>query len=413
MFNPLTSQSMRIAYLIPEFPGQTHIWMWREITHLRAWGTEIDIFSTKHPSPDVKAKHDFADAQAYYLWKQNIFNNIIDIFIAICWAITRPFSLYKAIKLALTIDVEAPRWHVIALVPIACILARCCVARAIKHMHCHSCGNSAILAIMLKQLTGISYSLTLNANLEWWGGGMKEKFTNAAFIIAITKKLEQEVRLNYPLQQNQVLLGRIGVDTEKWNPQLYESNHKTNNQTFYILTVGRLHTSKGHDTLIQAVKCLVDAGKFVHLTIIGAGSELENLRTLAAQLEIFHLIEFTGTLSENQIIQKMCQIDAFVLASHAEPLGVVYMEAMAMSVATIGTNAGGVPEIITDTQDGLLVAPRDVIALTRALKLLIENPTLKMQLARNGRASIIERFDSRIGAATLREKIINQINTGA
>ncbi|RUT08269.1 colanic acid biosynthesis glycosyltransferase WcaL [Dulcicalothrix desertica PCC 7102] len=403
---------MRIGYLIPEFPGQTHIWIWREITHLYEWGIQIEIFSTKYPSPHIKAKHDFADtAQTYYLWKQNIFHNIIDIFVSLCWSLTHPIGLFKAIKLALTINVEAPRWHIIALVPMACILARCCVARSIEHMHCHSCGNSAILAIMLKQITGISYSLTLNANLEWWGGGMTAKFTNAAFIIAITKKLEAEVRRNYPVQENQVLLGRIGVDTAKWNRQLYKLNNN-NNLTFQILTVGRLHTSKGHDTLIQSVKCLVDAGKLVHLTIVGAGLELDNLKALAAKLEISNSIEFTGTLSENQIIEKMCRVDAFVLASHCEPLGVVYMEAMAMSVATIGTNSGGVPEIITDGQDGLLVAPRDVTALASALMRLIENPALKTQLGRSGRSTIIEHFDSRIGAATLKTQIISQINSG-
>ncbi|BAZ16527.1 group 1 glycosyl transferase [Calothrix sp. NIES-4071] len=394
---------MRIGYLIPEFPGQTHIWIWREITHLRAWGTQIDIFSTKHPSKEVKAKHDFADAQTYYLWKQNILKNIFDIFVSLCWAVTRPIGLYKAIKLV-TIDVEAPRWRIIALVPIACVLARSSIARSIEHIHCHSCANSAILAMMLKQLTGISYSLTLNANLEWWGGGLTAKFSNAAFIIAITQKLEEEVRLNYPLHPNQVVLGRIGVDTAKWNPQLYKLNNLTN-QTFQILTVGRLHTSKGHDTVIQAVKCLVDAGKLVNLTIIGAGSELENLKTLAAKLEISHLVEFTGSLSEDQIIEKMLQADAFVLASHAEPLGVVYMEAMAMEVATIGTNAGGVPEIITDGKNGLLIPPRDVTALTRALIQLIENPAFRIQLGLNGRSSIIEHFDSQIGAATLFERI--------
>jgi colanic acid/amylovoran biosynthesis glycosyltransferase len=396
---------MQIGYLIPEFPGQTHIWMWREISHLRAWGIHIDIFSTKHPSPDVKAKHDFADtAQTYYLWKQNILNNIFDIFIGLCWGTTRPIGLLKSIKLALTIDVEAPLWHTITLVPMACVLARCCVMRQIEHMHCHSCGNSAILAIMLKQLTGISYSLTLNANLEWWGGGLGAKFTNAVFIIAITKKLEQEVRLNYPyLHPNQVQLGRIGVDTAKWNPQLYKKNNQTNN-SFQILTVGRLHTSKGHDTLIQAVKCLVNEGKAIYLTIVGAGEELNNLKALAEELEISHLIEFAGTLSESQIIEKMLCCDAFVLASHAEPLGVVYMEAMSMEVATIGTNAGGVPEIITDGQNGLLISSRNVTALTQALTVLIENPSLKIQLGQNGRSSIIEHFDSRIGAETLRER---------
>lgn len=116
-------------------------------------------------------------------------------------------------------------------------------------------------------------------------------------------------------------------------------------------------------------------------------------------------MQFTGSLSEDQIIGYMKQADVFVLASHAEPLGVVYMEAMAMEVATIGTNAGGVPEIITDGENGLLVPPHDDIPLTQAIKGLIENPELRHQLARNGRRTIVQRFDSRIGAAILHQRL--------
>ncbi|MBF2063316.1 MAG: glycosyltransferase family 4 protein [Calothrix sp. C42_A2020_038] len=403
---------MRIGYLIPEFPGQTHVWIWREICHMREWGTAIDIFSTKQPSPDITARHDFAthaQAQTYYLWKQDIFQQILDIFIALCWTIlTRPYGLLKTILLALTIDVDArPRWRsTLPLVPIACILARQAVALGIEHMHCHSCANSAILAMMLKRLTRISYSLTLNANLEWWGGALAAKFGDAEFTVVITRWLETQVRNRYPhLRSDQVVLGRIGVDTTKWTPQSSHVKNQTNNQTFQIITVGRLHASKGHDTLIRSVKHLIDAGKSVKLKIIGAGPEADNLKAMTGQLQMSDLIHFTGSLSENQIIEEMRHTDAFVLASHAEPLGVVYMEAMAMEVATIGTNAGGVPEIITDTQDGLLIPPRDDIALERALTQLIENPSLKNQLGQAGRQTIVQRFDSRIGAATLYQRL--------
>ncbi len=408
---------MRIGYLIPEFPGQTHVWIWREICHMREWGTQIDIFSTQRPASDIKARHDFADdaeQQTYYLWKEGKFNfnNIFDIFISLCWVIiTRPIGLLKAITLALTIDVDArPRWRsTLPLVLIACILARSSVARGIEHMHCHSCANSAILAMMLKRLTGISYSLTLNANLEWWGGAIAAKFGDALFTVVISEWLEKEVRSKYPhLQKDQVILGRIGVDTAKWKPQV-NCNDSVHN--FQIITVGRLHTAKGHDTLIQAVKHLVDAGKSVNLTIVGAGPEFDQLKTLAAELEISDLINFTGSLSENQIIERMQVYDAFVLASHAEPLGVVYMEAMAMEVATIGTSAGGVPEIITNGKDGLLVPPRDDIAIFRALTQLIDNQKLKQQLGRCGRQTIIARFDSRIGAATLYKRLLSRFPT--
>lgn len=398
---------MRIGYLIPEFPGQTHIWMWREIVHLREWGTKIDIFSTKPPTADIKARHGFAkcaEQETYYLWnlsKQNFFNIIKAVF----WAIfTRPLDVLKIIKLALIIDVDArPRWRsTLPLVIIACILAHEATARGIKHLHCHSCANSAILAMMLKRLTGIPYSLTLNANLQWWGGAIAAKFSDAKFIIVITQWLEKEVRRDYPyLLKEQVVLGRIGVDTKKWTPQ----QNKSQNEIFQIITVGRLHPSKGHDTLIKAVKHLLEQEKLVNLTIVGAGSELNNLKQLANQLDIANLVNFTGSLSEEQIIEQMHKTDAFVLASHAEPLGVVYMEAMAMEVPTIGTNAGGVPEIITHQHDGLLVPPKDIEALANAIILLMDNPTLRQELGRNGRKQIVQCFDSRVGANTLHEHL--------
>jgi colanic acid/amylovoran biosynthesis glycosyltransferase len=86
------------------------------------------------------------------------------------------------------------------------------------------------------------------------------------------------------------------------------------------------------------------------------------------------------------------------------------MEAMSMEVATVGTAAGGVGEIITDGVDGLLVEPRNVEALAGAMARLQDNPDLRRRLAQAGRPTIINRFDSRIGARTLRERLENQRN---
>ena len=64
----------KIGYLAPEFPGQTHIWKWREISHLRECGAKVDIFSTRQPKPDIRAKHAFAEAaveETCYLWPQS------------------------------------------------------------------------------------------------------------------------------------------------------------------------------------------------------------------------------------------------------------------------------------------------------------------------------------------------------
>jgi colanic acid/amylovoran biosynthesis glycosyltransferase len=407
------SNQEKIGYLIPEFPGQTHIWLWREISHMRAWGVQIKLFSTKRPSEEVKARHAFsqlAQQETYYLWPQNPFR-LLGILL---WALfTRPLGLWKVIWLGLTIDVDdRPQWRsTLPLVLPACILAREACVQGINHLHCHSCANSAILAMMLKRLTKIPYSLNLNANIEWWGGAMTEKLTEAEFTLAVTKWLLDQVKRDYPhLRQDQALLGHTGVDTTKWIP--VEKAPRKEQEVFQIITVARLHHSKGHDLLIRAVKRLVDAGQVVELTVVGAGPERDNLESLTSELDLCNVVQFTGSLSEDQIIGRMKQSDVFVLASHAEPLGVVYMEAMAMEVPTIGTNAGGVPEIISDGHDGLLVPPGDDKALAEAIASLMKNPELRRKLARNGRRTIIQRFDSRISAATLHQQLFGSLPKG-
>jgi colanic acid/amylovoran biosynthesis glycosyltransferase len=100
-------------------------------------------------------------------------------------------------------------------------------------------------------------------------------------------------------------------------------------------------------------------------------------------------------------LDEMRRADLFVLASDAEPLGVVYMEAMSAGVATIGTAAGGVAEIITSGVDGVLVPPKDPAALAAAIAELSSDNERRARIAAAGRATIIEKFDARLGAATL------------
>ena len=91
----------------------------------------------------------------------------------------------------------------------------------------------------------------------------------------------------------------------------------------------------------------------------------------------------------------------FVLASHHEPLGVAYMEAMACALPTIGTDAGGVRELITDGQDGLLVPPQDAEALATALVRIMTAPEEAATLATAGRDRIIADFGAARSAKAL------------
>jgi glycosyltransferase involved in cell wall biosynthesis len=172
-----------------------------------------------------------------------------------------------------------------------------------------------------------------------------------------------------------------------------------------LIIVGRLALGKGHDYLLKAVKILVDGGTDVVLDIIGDGPLRESLEAQAGEQGLSKCVTFHGSLGESQIIEKMRDADIFVLSSLNEPLGVVCMEAMSMEVAIIGTNAGGVGEIITDDVTGVLVPPKDAEAIAAAILGLVQDSARREHLARAGRLSIIQNFDSRIGAATLFERL--------
>ncbi len=398
----------RIGYIIPEFPGQTHIWMWREIVWMQRWLAAqggLHIYSTRRPPERDRARHEFVAAameMTTYLWPAPVVR-------AVLWAMLRhPVGFAKCLALCCTLAVEQrPRFvQLLKLLPSACFLARDATARGIEHLHSQSCANSAILGMMVKRLVGIPFSLTINANIEWWGGAMREKFSEAEFTMSHTKWVYEDILRKYPeLRGNQAIRGSIGVDTSAWTPTM---RMPRDSGTFRLITVGRLHESKGHDVLIAAVEKLVREGRDISLRIIGEGPQRNELQDKAAELISQNRVKFLGSMAEHQIQAEMRSADAFVLASHAEPLGVVYMEAMAAGVPTIGTNAGGVSEIITDERDGLLVQPKDAEALAGAIVRLMDDPGLCQRLAENARATVVQRFDSRLGAATLYRRITGE-----
>jgi colanic acid/amylovoran biosynthesis glycosyltransferase len=392
-----------IAYLTPEFPGQTHTWIWREIVHMREWGVDIRLFSTRPPDSESAARHAFADQarkETVYLWPRPIGS----IVAALAWAaLKRPRRFLQAAAIVLTLDGMSlrERASTIPLIAAACVLARVATAQEIRHLHLHSAARSAVIAMMTHRLICMPYSIMLNASVEGWGGGMASKFAESEFTAVNAEWLLNDVRNGYPhLRASQVLLARPGVDTRAW-----VSGEPETAAHFHLVTVARLNRAKGHDVTMRALARLRRSGRDVRLSIVGDGPDRAALQELGERLGLEGVVHFVGSQSEEDVIRQLRSADAFVLASRSEPLGVAYMEAMALGLPTIGTSAGGVGEIITPERDGLLVPPEDDERLAAAVARLMDDPELRRRLARNARQTIVERFDSRIGAARIYERL--------
>lgn len=398
---------MKIAHIMPEWPHHGHLWFWREICCLREWGVDVSIFSTRRPSAKDRARHAFADAgeaETFYLWPMTFGRTFWAILSCFLLA---PIGLFRCIGLAFTLEVDArPRWkYILPLLVPACIFARELRRRGIQHVHCHTVSKSAIVCMMVRRLTGIPFSLIVNANIEWWGGAMRQKFSDAVFTLLCTKVMVQEMKRDFPtIPPDCYALGRVGVDARRWTPPQGGRPARPDGE-LHILSVSRLVKSKGQDVLLRAVSLLKQAGLPVRLRIGGDGPEMDALQTLARELQLGDFATFLGSLAEDRYLAEMQAADVFVLASHAEPMGVVYMEAMSTEIPTIGTNAGGVPEMITDGVNGVLVPPNDPQSLACALRRLHQQPQLRASLGQAARQTILSEFDSRLWAADLYQRL--------
>ncbi len=397
------SQSLRIGYLVPQFPGQTHIFFWREVQALEEMGHKVHLLSTRMPPPGL-ISHDWSQdaiAKTTYLGQ------------------LRPVPALKA--LADLTPRGLPGWllregkgfarDVIVTLSAARALVDHAARHRLDHVHVHSCGRAALIAALAAQMGGPTYSLTLHGPLSDYGPGQKFKWRGASFATIITRKLLAEaVEALGDALPDRVVVRPMGVDTARLRrPAPYVPPE--HGRPMKLFSCGRLNVVKGHQDLMSAVRQLLDQGVDVRLEIAGeddaggAGYRTE-LEAHLRKLRLQDHVKLLGAIDADAVRAKLLEAHVFVLASWHEPLGVAYMEAMSCGVPTIGTDAGGVRELIEDGISGKLVPPKDPTALARAIRDLAQNPEAATRLSAGGRARVENDFRASLGAETLADEIL-------
>ena len=387
----------RIGYLVPQFPGQTHIFFWREIAALEALGVTPVLLSTRKPPRGLIA-HDWSEqamARTTYLGEMSP--------MALLWVLPRlPWGeLLREIRR----DGRSVFKDVLISAPAALRLVRLCHEQGISHVHVHSCGRAAMVAALARAMGGPRYSLTLHGPLSDYGRGQRFKWRHAAFATVITRKLIAKMQAELPDDLPPMILRPMGVDTEVLHRDAPYQPVQLG-ETLRIFSCGRLNVVKGHQDLIEAVRQLREAGHDVTLEIAGqdddgGGGYRLVLEQLVRDLGLQAHVTLLGAIDAGAVKAKLLDAHVFVLASWHEPLGVAYMEAIACGVPTIGTDAGGVPELITDGVEGLLVPPKDPAVLADAVLRIAQDPKLARRLSTTGRARIEREYRASLGAETI------------
>lgn len=159
-----------------------------------------------------------------------------------------------------------------------------------------------------------------------------------------------------------------------------------------VVSVASLIPRKGIDILIRAFSRL--AAKFPNwgLWLVGSGELLDPLTRLTRELNCEEQVRFLGGLERQQALSYVAQAKIFCLSSHREGLPLAIAEAMMLKTPVIATRVDGVPEIVRDGIDGILVKPDSVLELGAALEKLMSDERLASELAANAFARVQQEF---------------------
>lgn len=267
----------------------------------------------------------------------------------------------------------------------------------VVHMHTsHACtigGMAAKIAAVPVKIISRRVDFSIRSNpfrkLKYgWG---------ADRIIAISEGV-RDVLIRDGINPEQIVVIRSGIDLSGFDPtippELFRKEIGVDSATPIIGNIAHFADHKGHRYLIEAAGRVVAQIPDARFVLVGDGELRKTVEEQVARLGLSKTVIFTGFRTD--IPKILAAIDLFVLSSHLEGLCSSIMDAMAMGIAVVATRTGGVPEVVEEGVTGLLVPPRDPVALSGAILRLMGDPKRRRQMGQAGRRRVTARFSAEV-----------------
>ena len=276
------------------------------------------------------------------------------------------------------------------------LLWRCCVARPrIVHVHSASRASfvrkSALLALArafgcrtVFHLHGGEFALyaTREAGpvLRWW---IRHTLERSSAVLVLSPSWAGALAAIAPRAPLHLLPNAVAVGPPD----------DASRQDGRILFLGRAEQAKGIDELLAAVASLAAARPALRL-VIGGDGDLARVRASAQALGIAGRVSLLGWIDRAQVASELAQACVLALPSYNEGLPMAVLEAMAAGRAVVASAVGGIPQLVQDGENGLLVAPRDTAALAAALARVLDDAHLRERLGAAARRTIEQGYSS-------------------
>jgi glycosyltransferase involved in cell wall biosynthesis len=232
-------------------------------------------------------------------------------------------------------------------------------------------------------------------------GFFKRRITRRIFgtwgrrVIAVSQPVKEHLMRDFGVREKDITLIYNGIEAARFKHQ--DQNFRSEMRRNLSLAdcpvvgiVGRLSDVKGHSYLIEAMQKVLQKIPQARLVIVGEGRMKKKLISLSRRKAIEKSILFIPSVKETRDILSI--MDVFVMPSLKEGLGLALMEAMAAGLAVIGSDVGGIKDLVRHGVNGLLVKPADISGLASAISVLLEDVEKRRSLGQEARIFIERNF---------------------
>ncbi|HRW06731.1 MAG TPA: glycosyltransferase family 4 protein [Caldilineaceae bacterium] len=289
--------------------------------------------------------------------------------------------------------------------------------KSVGHLHGHFCHGATTVTMLVSHMTGIPFSFTAHAKDIYLpdlnpNGLLATKLAAAEFVATCTDANRRHLEALYP---GGAPIHTIyhGLDTTKFAPVDRTADGA---KIPVILSVGRFVEKKGFPYLVEACRLLRDRGHIFHCRIVGQPDEQSALITkLIDEGDLGTCVSVQGGVTQEELRRIYHESTIFALpcfvVDNGDRDGIpnVLAEAMATALPVVSTNISGIPEIVSDGVNGLLVPQKDATALANALERLLTDPALRGALGHAACTTIRDLFDSWQTTVALRQLFLEQL----
>lgn len=401
------NQPGQIAFVLKGYPRLSETFIAQEIHSLLGLGLDIAIYSLRHPTDhSTHPIHDEINASVNYL-PEYLHDEPLRVIKGFLAAILRP-GFRKAFSTWFS-DIKRDRSRGrVRRFGQAMVLAAELPGNT-KLLHAHFMHTPASVTRYAAQLLGLPWTCSAHAKDIWtspeWE--LREKLDDCEWLTSCTA-----ANIDYLAglaAKNNVMLNYHGVDLQRFpaiDARVSRNDGSIPQKAVHLLSVGRAVSKKGYGGLLDALALLPEELHWT-FTHIGGGELLDALQQHAHSLGVDARCHWLGGQAQQVVLAHYREADLFVLNSQIDENGDrdglpnVIVEAQSQSLAVLSTNISGIPELIKNEKNGILVEQREPAAFSAALSRLIADPALRDALGRAGNSRVREVFDKDINIQQL------------